>query len=285
MIKPILFTIIFSTFLSANVKVCVSIAPQAFFVQKIAGELAQTTVLVPSGASPATYAPKPAQLRSIKNASVYFTIGVPFEKNWLERFTSINDELKLIDTTKDIQKIFMQKKRGHHDEDGHKGHNHGAFDPHVWLSPELVIKQSKVIMQTLSQEDPTNKALYEKNYQSFVSEIHAVNKKVTAKLQNLQNRKFIVFHPSFGYFAKAFGLTQVAIEKEGKEPSLRYIKEVIDFANKNDIKTIFVAPQFSQKSAQYIAEHINGTVKKIDPLSREWDTNLLEIAKSFEKAN
>jgi len=98
-----------------------------------------------------------------------------------------------------------------------------------------------------------------------------------------KNRKFIVFHPAFGYFAKRYELEQIAIEKEGKEPSVKYIKKVIDFAKEHNIKRIFVAPQFSQKSAKQIAKHINGVVKSINPLAQKWDENILNIAKSFVK--
>jgi len=284
MIKPILFTIMFSTFLFANTRVCVSIAPQAFFVQKIAGDLVETTMLVPPGASPATYSAKPSQLKNIKESSLYFTIGVPFEKNWLERFTSINPQLKIIDTTKGIDKLPMAHEVGHHEDPDHH-HKHGILDPHVWLSPSLVKKQVAIIKDTLSVEDPENSAIYEKNYHLFVKELENLQQIISQKLKNIQNREFIVFHPSFGYFAKDFNLTQIAIEKEGKEPSLKYINKVITFSKKNNIKTVFVAPQFSQKSAQYIADHINGTVQSINPLSQEWDKNLIEIAKSFEQTN
>ena len=282
MIKTIL-VLLFTTSLFAKINLCVSIPPEAFFVQKIAGDQANVTVLIPPGTSPATYAPKPSQLKAIKQASLYFTIGVPFEKNWLERFKSINSSLKIVDITKGIQKRPIHHTPG---EEVHEdAHHHGAYDPHVWLSPKLAKVLAKNIADALSHEDPQHKQLYEKNYQSFVAEVRILQDKIKKLLQPLQQRSFIVFHPSFGYFANEFGLRQIAIEKEGKEPGLKYIKRVIDFARKNNIHTIFTEPQFSQKSARYIAKQINGNAVTVDPLSEKWDINLLEIAKSFEKAN
>ncbi len=283
MIRIVLFTIFFTTSLFAKINLCVSIPPEAFFVQKIAGDQANITVLIPPGSSPATYTPKPSQLKAIKQASLYFTIGVPFEQNWLERFKSINPSLKIVDITKGIQKRPMYHTPG---EEVHEdAHHHGAYDPHVWLSPKLAMILAKNITDTLSREDPKHRQFYEKNYQGFVAEVKVLHEKIKQLLQPLQQKSFIVFHPSFGYFADEFGLKQIALEKEGKEPGLRYIKRVIDFARKNNIHTIFTEPQFSQKSAHYIAKQINGNVVTIDPLSEKWDTNLLEIAKSFEKAN
>ncbi len=268
--------------LFAKIDICVSIPPQAYFVKKIADDLANVTVLIPPGSSPATYTPKPSQLKAIKKASLYFTIGVPFEKNWLKRFRSINPSLVVVDMTEGIKKEPLQNALEH--EHIHE-HHHGAFDPHVWLSPKLALTLASNITAILSQKDPAHQNIFKQNYTDFKKSIALLQQKISKKLENLPQKEFIVFHPSFGYFAKEFGLSQVAIEKEGKEPSLKYIKRVIDFAKKHQIKTIFVEPQFSQKSARYIAKQINGNVASIDPLAEDWEQNLINIANSFEKAS
>jgi zinc transport system substrate-binding protein len=285
MIRTILVTLFFLTSLFATPHVCVSIPPQAYFVDKIAGDHATVTVLIPPGSSPATYTPKPSQIKAIKDAQIYFTIGVPFEKNWLERFKSINPDLKIIDMTKGIKKEPLHNPLVHHDNTHEDKHHHGTLDPHVWLSPKLALILAKNVADTLSKEDSAHQKTYEENYKAFAKSLKRLEAKISKILKGVKQKTFIVFHPSFGYFAKAFGLQQVAIEKEGKEPSLRYIKRVIDFAKKNHIKTIFVEPQFSQKSARYIAKQIGGKVIPIDPLAYDWDKNLLEIAQSFEKAD
>ncbi len=276
MIKILIALILSATMASASLSVAVSIAPQKWFVEQIMGE-GDITVLVPTGASPATYAPKPSQLRAIKKATLYFTIGVAFEKNWLKRFHSINPALKLVDTTKGIQKLSMSHA---HDEHEHKG-----LDPHVWLSPKLVKVQAQNILNALVAVDKTHAQTYHDNYNTFIQKIDALDEKIHTILDPIKERSFIVFHPSFGYFAKEYNLTQVAIEKEGKEPSLKYIKYIIDYAKAQQIKTIFIAPQFSQKAAKTIASQIKGNVVSIDPLAEDWETNLLEIARSFEKAD
>ena len=164
-------------------------------------------------------------------------------------------------------------------------HHHEGLDPHVWLSVDMV----KVICQNIKEQavhiDSKNKKLYVKNYESFIKELEQLDDEIKKTLKRSKGKKFIVFHPSFGYFAREYGLVQVAIEKEGKEPSLRYLKKIIDFAKKEDIKVIFASPQFSQKSASMVAKQIGGVVKSINPLSFEWKNNLMNVAKSFEKAN
>lgn len=281
--KRIIITLLtLTTLLSAKMQVCVSILPQAFFVEKIAGDLANIEVLVKPGSSPATYAPKPSQLKLISDASLYFTIGVAFEQNWLHRFSAVNSDMKLIDTTQNIEKISMGEKEAcKHDHD-HDGHHHTGLDPHIWLDPILVVSQVKTIAEAFIAEDPKNTSIYLQNRDQFIKELQSIDAEIQKILANTKNRKFIVFHPSFGYFANRYGLEQVAIEKEGKEPSVKYIKKVIDFAKEHQIKTIFVAPQFSQKSAQQISKQIGGSVKSINPLAIKWDENILNIARSFE---
>ena len=275
--------ILIALFLSANMafaslNVAVSIAPQKWFVEQIIGEDGGITVLVPSGASPATYAPKPSQLRAIKKATLYFTIGVPFEKNWLKRFMSINPNLQLIDTTKGLHKLSMVHKE-------HDAHKHEGLDPHVWLSPKYAKTQAKNILDALITANKTKAKIYHDNYQALLQKIDALDKEINTILSPIKERSFIVFHPSFGYFAKDYNLTQIAIEKEGKEPSLKYIKHIIDYAKAHQIRTVFIAPQFSKKAAKTIASKIQGNVVTIDHLAEDWDKNLLNIARSFEKAN
>ncbi len=264
-------------FAKASVSVAVSIAPQSYFVKQIMGKDAVVTVLVPTGSSPATYAPKPSQLKALNKASLYFATGVAFEHNWLKRFQSINHDMKIIHTDKNITKRALSHE--------HDAHHHEGLDPHIWLSPRLVMIEAKTMLDALVEADPSNKEVYIKNYTHFIQRLEKLDTQISEILAPLKQKSFVVFHPSFGYFADDYHLKQIAIEKEGKEPSLRYIKRIIDYAKENNIKTIFVAPQFSQKAAKQIAKQVGAKVVTIDPLSEDWENNLLKVAKSFEKAN
>ncbi len=272
--KIIILIFSVAAILYADIKIAVSILPQEFFVKKIAGDLADVEVMVKPGASPATYSVKPSQLKALKDTKVYFAIGVPFEKAWLERFQSVNPSLKIVDSGKYIKRVPMQDE-----EEKHTG-----LDPHIWLSPPLVILQARAIAETLSKIDPANASKYIKNYQKFVSQTASLDAELLEKSKDIKQKEFIVFHPSFGYFARAYGLKQIAIEKEGKEPTLKYIQKIIEFAKKRGIKKVFVEPQFSHKSAKYIAKQIKGEVIIVDPLAYDWDKNIKRIAKAFENS-
>lgn len=277
-----LFLLLFLSvsFAFANLNIVVSIPPQRYFVQQIAGNLADVKVMLPPGTSPETFTPGPKQLRMLKNADLYFLIGVDFEKAWLRRFREVNPKLTFVDTAATIEKIPMEAGHEHH-----KAHSDEGLDPHIWLSPENVEKMVPLITDALIAKDPAHATDYRRNAARFLEELKTLDRQIRKILADKKQQAFIVFHPAFGYFAKSYGLRQIAIEKEGKEPTLRYLKKVIDFAREYDIHTVFVAPQFSQKSARYIAQKIKGSVKTIDPLAENWKENMIEVAKSFEKAD
>jgi zinc transport system substrate-binding protein len=263
--KIVYLLLLIPFYLYGDPSIVVSIAPQKFFVSKITGNNDNIEILIPQGSSPATYSPKPSKLRSIKQADIYFTIGVPFEKNWLERFKSINPNLKIVDTTKGIKKL--------------------GKDPHVWLDPSLVAIIAKNITESLIKANPKKSDIYRQNYEKFKKELSNIDKRLKEITKKIKQKSFIVYHPSFGYFAKAYGLKQIAIEHEGKSPTLKYLSKIVNYAKKHHIKTIFISPEFSQKEAKFIASKIGAKVEIVNHLSENWDTNILKMAKSFEKAD
>jgi zinc transport system substrate-binding protein len=260
--------------------VFVSIAPQKYFVDRIANDLVTVQVMVQPGANPTTYEPKPRQMADLTKAKIYFAIGVPFEDIWLDRIAAANPGMKVVHTDMDIVKRPMASLH-HHDEDGvHRG----GLDPHIWLSPPLVITQARTILSALTALDPGHKSVYEANYHRFVADINRLDGRLRKIFAGRQGLGFIVFHPSWGYFAHAYGIVQVPIEIEGKAPKPARLQELITRARKSDIKVIFVQPQFSTKSARLIAREVGGRVAFADPLAENWMANLETVANEFKAA-
>lgn len=289
----LLVTLLFGSLLSAAQTVTVSILPQKYFVEQIAKDVLHVNVMVTPGSSPHTYEPKPSQMKQLSNSDAYFSIGDGFEKAWLPKFQSTNPKMMMVDTIKGIEKIAMaehhhddeeksdSKKEAHHDHDDHD-HEAGELDPHVWLDPILVKTQAKNIYEALVSLYPEHRNEFTRNYDAFIASLDALDATLKSTLSEVKNRKFIVFHPSFGYFAKRYNLEQIAIEVHGKEPKASELAHLIEEAKEENVKVVFVAPQFSQKSAQTIAKQIKGKTLTIDPLSDKWSENLLSIAKIFQ---
>ena len=272
-----------------TVNVAVSILPQKYFVKKIGGDRVHISVMVLPGANPATYEPKPRQMVSLTKARLYFAIGVPFEANWLKRFADVNPEMKIVATQAGITKIPM--KAGGHQHHQTKTEYRAEttatdiMDPHIWLSPPLVMVQAKNIRDGLIKADPAGRKVYETHYTAFMEELKDLDLELKKVFQTTgQNLSFMVYHPSWGYFAENYGLEQIPIELEGKKPSPRKLQELIQEARKDSIKVIFVQPQFSEKSAETIANAIGGKVVFADPLAEDWGNNMRDVAEKLKTA-
>ncbi len=267
--------------------VFVSIVPQKYFLEKIGGGFVTVSVMVRPGASPAVYEPKPAQMVALSKARIYFAIGVPFEAVWLERIAAANPKLIVVHTEHGIQKRPMRAH--HHREEGiairEKSHDHQIEDPHIWLSPPLVTVQARNILDALCRIDPSHSAAYEMNYKQFIIELVELDAEIRRIFAGQRKgTEFMVFHPAWGYFAEAYGLEQIPIEMEGKEPKPAELQELIEHARRRGIRIIFVQPQFSARSAKTIAKAIGGEVAYADPLTSDWAENLRQQAAAFKAA-
>ena len=260
--------------------VFVSILPQEYFVKRIGGDRVNVTVLVQPGSSPATYEPTSQQLAGLAEAKLYFRIGVPFENGFMPKISGINNKLQIVDTRKGV-KLRTMEKHHHKSESAHKKndekHHNVVKDPHIWLNPMIVKVQAKTILDALISTDPAGKKIYEKNYVDFCADLDKLNKYIAETLKPLKGKILMVFHPAWGYFADQYGLKQQAIEIEGKNPAAKQLAEIIAKAKKENIKVIFVQPQFSKASANSVAEAIGGTVVPVNPLSKDYINNLKVI--------
>ena len=265
-----------------RIKVFVSILPQAYFVERIGGERVDVSVLVGPGHSPATYEPKPRQISELGKAKVYFRVGVPFEDVWMMRISSANPHMKVIDTRHDIELLTME---AYHPDKAkrHYPFQKGMKDPHVWLSLKLVKVQAENICRALISEDPTQKAYYQDNLRVFHYDLDKLDAEIKETLENLKIRKFMAFHPAWGYFARDYGLEQIPIEVEGKQPSAKALAHLIKRAKLEGVKVVFVQAQFSTRHAESVAHAIGGRIARIDPLAKDYLNNMRKIAETFRK--
>lgn len=284
-----------------RLKAFVSITPQQYFVQRIGGSLVDVSVLVPTGADPHTYEPKPRQMAELARAAVYFAVGIDFEKAWLKRIASSSPGMRMVHTDAGIEKMLLSGDHAHgNDKDrpaapgparhvskpggAHAHHHAGTPDPHVWLSPPLVKIQARHIADALVAVDSANRTRYEENLADFLRELDALDAELKSIFAGSPGARFMVFHPSWGYFAQAYGLEQVPIEIEGKDPKPAQLKNLIHHAREHGVNVVFVQPQFSVKSAEMVAREIGGQVVVADPMAGNWAENLREVARKFKAA-
>lgn len=253
--------------------VTVSVLPEKYFVDRIGGEFVQVNVMVGPGESPHSYEPKAKQMAALSNSAIYFAIGVEFEDAWMERITSANPGLRVVDLSHNITKLQSA-------EAGHKG----EMDPHIWTSPELGKTIAKNIAAVLVEIDPQHADYYQANLALLLSDIEQLQVEIKYSISQMDTHQFMVFHPGWGYFASEFGLEQIPIEVGGSEPSASELAQLIDMAKKDTIRIIFAQPEFSTQSADFIASEIGGRVILISPLAEDWLENLRLVAQTFAEA-
>lgn len=247
--------------------VFVSIPPQKSFVERIAGDLVAVEVMVPAGASPATHEPTARQMLALSNAQVWFRIGVPFEQAWATRIQASFPKLQVIDTRAGIDLMPM-------------GGTAARPDPHIWMSPRLVLQQAETIRAALAEIWPADEERFAAGYAEFAEELQALDTELTASFAELGERRFMIYHPALGYFARDYGLEQIAIEIHGQQPGPASLMRIIEAARAADIRVIFVQQEFGQAAAQAVARAIDGEVIIISPLAE----NVLQNTRDMSKA-
>ena len=254
--------------------VFVSIIPQKYFVERIGGEQVKVEVMVKSGESPATFNPNPKKMSLLSQSQLYFSIGVPFETIWIDRINSIHPNLQFVP--------LHEKVRTVHEHGTH--HSDSTGDPHIWTSPKKVKIIAQKIKDTLSHAKPEKEKYFEDNLQAFFHDLNLLDKDIRAILGNSDNRRFMVFHPAWSYFAEDYGLEQITIEHQGKEPGARKLQKIIEEGKRLGIKVIFVQKQFSLSIAESIAKMVGATVREMDPLAEDYLGNMRRTATAISGA-
>lgn len=252
----------------------VTIEPQRFFLEQIVGDAFVINTLVPPGTSPETYEPAPSVMVEMGNSLLYFMVGdLGFEKAWSERLAANNPDVIIVDCSAGIVRLESDEQEGH----GH-GHAHGDVDPHVWSSPRAMEIFSRNMLEAVVQVDPENEKVYRSNYEKLNDMIIATDSLIREKLTRASSRSFVIYHPALAYFANDYNLHQHSVEFEGKNPSPAQIKELVDLARVENIHTVFIQKGFDKKNTEVIAREIGAEVFEIDPLSYEWERELVRIA-------
>lgn len=256
---------------SQQLNIAVTIVPQKEMVKKIAGQKISVTVLIPPGYSPGNYAPRPSELTKLSDAKIYFSIGVPTDiQNILPKIKQFNSDIKVIRLDKMVSNIYPDRK-----------FTNGSRDQHIWLSLKRTKVMAEIIRDQLIKLNPDQEGIYKRNTNLYIDKIEETQKVIKRFLKDKKGDFFLVYHPSYGYFAEEFGLKMVSIEEDGKEATAKQIQKIIDFARENNINKIFYQASIDSRQTKAIAEEINAELIGLNPLAENHLINLVEIAKKI----
>lgn len=276
---------------AARPVVAVTIPPQKWLVEKLAGDLVRVVVVVEPNANHETYQPTDRQASEVMRASVYFAIGLPLERTrWFE---AVRGRLRVVDCTVGVERRELEghaHDHGHAHDGGNDGANsHGHVcsadgrDPHIWTSPAALKVQARTMAAALAEIVPASSDAIRERLAGLERELDTLDASLRTTLAPCRGKAIFVFHPAWGYFTDAYALRQVAIEHEGKPPTDHELTELQRTARAEGASVVFVQPQISSKAADAVASAVNGRVEKIDPLAEDVPANLRKVAEAIAK--
>jgi len=247
--------------------VAVSVVPQAWLVERLAGARVRIVVMIPPGANEATHEPELAELRALSRASLYVKVGhphFPFEQAWLDRLLAERPDLPVVDSSRGLDSLEQ--------------------DPHVWVSPVRVLAMVGPLADALATLLPQDAEAIREREARLRERVREVDAGLREILGPARGGTFLVLHPAWGYLAEDYGLVQLAIQHENREPDPRRVAELVARARALGIDTVFVQPQFDPASARVVADAVGARVETLDPLAPDWDANLERVARQIARA-
>ena len=281
MFKKIFFAaaLLLASLLNAKPVIIASIAPVEYLAKAVGGDKIEVQSLAKGDVH--SYEPKPNDMKAVAKARIFIAAGLEFEEAWIPRFKASAKNLVVVKSDAKIAKLKEEREEQAEHDEKHEAH----ADPHVWLNPMLAITMARNISDALIDMDKANKDFYLENFQKLMNDLLAFDESAKESLAGLKNRKFVVYHPAWGYFAAHYDLEQISIERSGKEPKIDEMASTLKMIKDENIKVIFADPNRSQKSAQILASHTGAKVELLDPLGYNLLENLKIAVGAIKDAN
>ena len=273
MFKPFHYLLMFACLQPLSVpafealRVSVSIPPQQYLLQRIGADLVDVQVMLKPGDSAESFDPTLKQISTLNDTQIYFRIGVPFEDKWIGSLQKNNANIKIIACCRDIVESRSI-----------------SLDSHVWTSPRNLQLLAAVVKDTLVSFAPEHSQRFEQNYTALIRDLEKLDTEIQLALKQRRTDFFIINHAALGHFAKDYGLTQLSLEREGKELGALGLVRMIRQARQENIQTLFVHKQHPSATASAFANEINADLVEIDPLHSDYLTNLRNISKLIARA-
>ena len=254
----------------------VSIDPIAWILEEIAGKDYEIISIVHAGASPHTFEPTPRQLVNMSQAKVYFCLYLPFELQFLNALKNNNPAMVLVDLNENVEKLPSL----HH---GNHIHSVSAigFDVHTWLDPLNARHQAQTMLSSLISLNPARAAFYEANFVNLNNKLADLHETLTQELKPCQGRNFLVYHPAYAYFAHRYGLEEIPVEFEGKQPSPKQLMSLHNLVAKGKMTILLLQPQYPHAGDWAVGIGVQAVA--IDPLNKNYVENLKVIGSLLQK--
>lgn len=258
--------------------VSVSILPVQYFIDQLTDNALEVNVMVPQGSSHGTYSPTARQMQRLSDSGIYFRIGsLGYEQAFIRRLHELNPKMKEVNLSNHVELI-----RGMPIVHGDHVHE-GGVDPHIWMSPAAMLSLLPVIKDALVEVYPEYQETVEANYPALYADVERAHLHMQEITQNITQKRFMIFHPALTYLARDYGMEQVSIEHEGKEPSPGQLSQLIRQARAETIPIIFIQEEYDQRNAELVAAETGARVIQINPLSYDWLKEMNDLMEVFKQ--
>jgi zinc transport system substrate-binding protein len=260
---------------NGKIGVVVSIGPEVQWVNAVGGDKVNVTLMVPPDDDPHTYEPLPGQLKQVSNAKMYAEIGSPleFETNYMGKIEAANPNLLIVNCS---QGITLMPNTAENESD--------TMDPHDWVDPKDAEVMVNNIYLGLVKVDPSDQAYFEKNRDNYEAQLETLDNYTAQTLKDKKGTDILIFHPAFGYYAKDYNLTQIAVMINDEEPSPQRIALLLNTAKADNITVMYNEPQYDPSYMQSIASQVNGKVLTVNDLDENYLQNMRNVANAFAQA-
>lgn len=253
-----------------------SILPLKYFIDRLTEESIEVNVMVPPGASHSSYSPTPRQFQKLSDSGLYIRIGyLGYEQAWIGRLRELNPTMEVLALSDHVELIQGEVI-------DHGDHKHeGGIDPHIWMSPEIMLELLPLIRDAIIEVYPKQRDVVERNYSALAEEIALVDQGFIDLSDKLSQKSFMIYHPALSYLARDYGFNQVSIEHEGKEPSPGMLSRIISDAREFSIPVIFIQEEYDMRSAELIGKETGARLVQINPMAYDWIASMQSIQQSF----
>lgn len=243
-----------------NPTIYVTITPLQALVEEITCNDFMVEVVVPEGASPESFEPTARHISAMSEAEFVFEVGlINFEQSLVKHLGD-----NLVNLSEGIEPMAGCCSHAHHH--GHR-HSHG-IDPHIWTAPRTLRTMVENARDAIVEHYPDS-VKYQSAAQTLIERIEALDRRCAEKIKASDAHTMMIYHPAYTYFARDYGIEQIAIEQEGKEPTPRQLTALVERAESEGINAIFIQPQYSADKVRAIAESCNAEIIFTDPLSKD----------------
>lgn len=248
--------------------ITVTIEPLRYFAECIAGDRFDVETMVPQGGNPETYEPSARQMMNLSHSVLYVKVGsIGFERTWMKKLEQNAPHAIIVDSSDGIS---MMKTEN------------GIPDPHTWMSTANSLIIAENIYRALVKIDKKDSIYFKKNLENLIDSINHVDSEIRHLVRNAKTRSFLIYHPILTYYARDFGLTQIPLEEESREPSARQMHNIISRAKNERVKVFFVQKEFANRNINAVTESTGADTAEIDPLGYDWQNEMIKVARCLK---